>query len=181
MHHRLRNLCQTVLSLIRIAARSSSRAGRDDLLFVQGFVEALACAHGLAFAPAEDDGVYLDELVTEILRLRARAHRLSAGAVTTECSGERVRLGLDQATALGMWLTAAFPWPACVQRAPEGAIAVSIKVRRRRVTVHLSTRINRANVTGRVDELLRNAFGEQLNASIPRRLRAGVLAITFTT
>lgn len=109
LNHRVKNNFQIIASLINLMKRVADPKTRGEIRFIEEHVTSMAVAYRLVYATSPMVEVAAADLLVEIVAALRAIAGLPADQVVIEGPGLRGMIGLDQAIALGLYLSVSLP------------------------------------------------------------------------
>jgi hypothetical protein len=109
LNHRVKNNFQIIASLINLMKRVADPKTRGEIRFIEEHVTSMAVAYRLVYATSPMVEVAASELLLEIVAALRVIAGLPPDQMIIEGSGLHGTIGLDQAIALGLYLSVSLP------------------------------------------------------------------------
>jgi two-component sensor histidine kinase len=105
----VKNNFQIIASLINLKKRVADPSARGEIRFIEEHVSSMAVAYRLVYATGPMVEVAASDLLPELVSTLRVIAGLSVDQVTIEGRGLEGSIGLDQAIALGLYLSVILP------------------------------------------------------------------------
>jgi hypothetical protein len=109
LNHRVKNNFQIIASLINLMKRVADPKTRGEIRFIEEHVTSMAVAYRLVYATSPMVEVAASDLLPEIVAALRVIAGLPADQVVIEGASLQGMIGLDQAIALGLYLSVSLP------------------------------------------------------------------------
>jgi len=109
LNHRVKNNFQIIASLINLKKRAADPHAREEIRFIEEHVTSMAVAYRLVYATGPMVEVAASELLPELISALRVIAGLSLDQIAIDGPGLGGTIGLDQAIALGLYLSVSLP------------------------------------------------------------------------
>jgi two-component sensor histidine kinase len=109
LHHRVKNNFQIIASLINLRKRMAEPSAQEEIRFIEEHVTSMAVAYRLVYATGPMVEVAASELLPELVSALRVIAGLPADQIVIEGPSIEGTIGLDQAIALGLFLSVSLP------------------------------------------------------------------------
>ncbi len=109
LNHRVKNNFQIIASLINLTKRVADPATRSEIRFIEEHVTSMAVAYRLVYATGPMVEVAASELLPELVSALRVIAGVAPDQVVVDGLGPQGTIGLDQAIALGLYLSVSLP------------------------------------------------------------------------
>ncbi|HEY0421023.1 MAG TPA: sensor histidine kinase [Acetobacteraceae bacterium] len=180
LHHRVKNNFQIIVSLMNLKKRLMPPERRGDIRLIEEHVQSMAVAYRLVYATGEMIEISVGSLVHEILSGLRHIAGVPAEQLVVETPIPAPFIGLDQAIALGLYLSVLLPPYLDDALATGTTLRTTLDAADGLVTVSVEPGGDKPVALDALRRRLLQAYIGQLRAEAPEPLGSGPREIRFT-
>ena len=138
LNHRVNNNFQIVVSLMNLKKRLLPPDRQSDLRFIEEHVQSMAVAYRLIHTGGDGLEVNAVDLLTDVILGLRLVAKCANERVILDLALNQLRLGLDQAIALGLYLAVILPPYLDRSLTDRVPVTISAKIEADRITVEVA-------------------------------------------
>jgi two-component sensor histidine kinase len=138
LHHRVKNNFQVITSLLSLHKKSLPAERQSDIRFIEDHIQSMAVAYRVAYDSNDIASVRLGELLYNVVDSLREVASVPSQQIALTLDGGTLKIGLDKAISLGLYLAALLP-PRLDRLTASGKIVrIGVHVEQRSILLSVS-------------------------------------------
>jgi len=165
LHHRVKNNFQVITSLLSLHKKSLPAERQSDIRFIEDHIQSMAVAYRVAYDSNDIASVRLGELLYNVVDSLREVASVPSQQIALKLDGSTLKIGLDKAISLGLYLAALLPPRLDRLLASDKIVSIEVRVEQRTIILSVSGDDAALNAPSTLRRRLVQAYIRQLKAT----------------